>query len=184
MSFLPSDLQFGSKYPKPNPINGMGMTSSNSLLNALSRYNGNFEPYTPIATSGSSLVPGSISQQILDMPMSNPNLGGGSGVVGAIGGAKSGGGLFGGMSGMDKANMALTGLQTLGSLWGAFQSMKLANKQYKFTKNVTSTNLNNQIKSYNTTLDDKARSRGKVESQSAQQTQDYINKNKLANFKG
>lgn len=91
-----------------------------------------------------------------------------------------GGGLFAGMSGMDKANLALGGLQTIGNLWAAFQAQKLAKKQFRFTKDITETNLANQIKSYNTTLQDRARSRAAVEGQSAAQMQSYIDANSLS----
>lgn len=90
----------------------------------------------------------------------------------------AGGGLFAGMNGMDTAKLALGGLQTIGSLWGAFQSAKMAKKQFNFTKDITETNLANQIRSYNTQLEDRSRSRAVMEGQSAAQAQDYIDRNK------
>lgn len=92
-----------------------------------------------------------------------------------------GGGLFAGMSGMDKVNTVLGGLQTIGNLWGAFQQAKLAKKQYRLSRDTAQANLTNQIKSYNTALEDRARSRGMVEGQSAAQTQAYVDQNKLQN---
>lgn len=85
-----------------------------------------------------------------------------------------------GSSFTDKAGLALTGLQTLGNLWGAFQMRNLAKKQFNFTKDITETNLANQIKSYNTALADRSRSRGAMEGQSAQQQQAYIDQNSLS----
>ena len=87
---------------------------------------------------------------------------------------------FGATSFADKANLALSGLQTLGNLWGAFQSMKLAKKQFKFTKDFAETNLANQIKSYNTQIADRARSRGVMEGQTPGQVSQYISANALA----
>lgn len=78
------------------------------------------------------------------------------------------------------AQMGLQGLNTLGGLWGAFQAQKLAREQFDFTKNTTNTNLNNSIKSYNTALEDRARSRGFTEGQSTGQTQSYIDNNRLS----
>lgn len=76
--------------------------------------------------------------------------------------------------------LGLSGLTSLGNLWGAFQSNKLANNQFDYTKQITNTNLANQIKSYNTSLSDKATARASMEGWSDSQTQDYIDKNKLS----
>jgi len=76
--------------------------------------------------------------------------------------------------------MGLSGLSTLGNLWGAWQSNRLARDQLNFTKGVTNTNLNNSIQSYNTALEDRARSRAAMEQQTPQQMQDYIDRNRLS----
>ena len=55
----------------------------------------------------------------------------------------------------DTLKMGLSGLNTLGNLWGAWQSNKLARDQLNFTKDVTNTNLNNSIKSYNDQISDR-----------------------------
>ena len=92
-------------------------------------------------------------------------------------------GLFG-IEGLGKnmgtLNLALGGLQTLGGLWGAYQAQKLAKAQFNYTKDVTEANLANNIKSFNTALEDRARSRAVVEGQSQQQTDDYIARNRLS----
>lgn len=75
--------------------------------------------------------------------------------------------------------MGLSGIGTLGNLWGAWQSNRLARDQLNFIKNVTNTNLNNQIQSYNTALEDRARARGAMEGQTTAETQAYIDKNRL-----
>lgn len=75
--------------------------------------------------------------------------------------------------------LGLSGLNTLGNLWGAWQSNKLARDQLNFTKDVTNTNLNNSIQSYNTSLEDRARARAAMEGQSNAEAQAYIDKNRL-----
>lgn len=91
------------------------------------------------------------------------------------------GGLGGGLGfNMDTAQLGLSGLSAIGNFWNAFQAQKLAKKQFEFTKDITNTNLGNQIKSYNTNLSDRARSRGFVEGQSQDQISQYIDKNSLS----
>ena len=77
------------------------------------------------------------------------------------------------------AQLGLTGLSTLGNLWGSFQSTKLAKDSFNFQKGMAEKNYANQIKSYNTALTERATSRGFVQGDSADTTQQYINNNKL-----
>lgn len=77
-------------------------------------------------------------------------------------------------------SMGLQGLSAIGNAWGAWQSHKLAKDQLNFTKMITNTNLNNQIKSYNTALEDRSRSRAAVEGQTSAEAQAYVDKNKLS----
>ncbi|ANJ65301.1 putative structural protein [Erwinia phage vB_EamP_Rexella] len=94
------------------------------------------------------------------------------------------GGMSGGAQGLGlnlpTAQLGLSGLASIGNLWGAFQSNKLANSQFNYAKQVSDTNLANQMKSYNTALSDRATSRASVEGWDDAQTQDYINKNSLS----
>lgn len=75
--------------------------------------------------------------------------------------------------------MALSGLASLGSLYGSLQSNKLAKEQFKFTKDFANTNLNNQIKSYNTTLSDKIHSRSVMDGTGPAAAEAYLDKNRL-----
>ena len=77
------------------------------------------------------------------------------------------------------AQLGLNGLGTLGELWGSFQSNKLARDSLNFQKDFAQKNLANSIKSYNTALTDRATSRGFVQGDSKDTTQQYINDNKL-----
>ena len=77
------------------------------------------------------------------------------------------------------AQLGLTGLSTLGNLWGSFQSNKLAKDSFNFQKGMAEKNYANQIMSYNTALTDRATTRGFVQGDSTETTQQYINDNKL-----
>lgn len=76
--------------------------------------------------------------------------------------------------------MGLSGINTLGNLWGAFQANKLARDQLDFTKKITNTNLNNSVQSYNTALTDRAQARGFTEGKSDEEIQNYITTNRLS----
>lgn len=95
----------------------------------------------------------------------------------------AGGGLFSGMTGMDKINAGLGGLQTLAGLWSAWQAMKMSKKQFGFTKDMMKANLGNQVKSYNTALTDRITSRAHMQGMSAAEANAYLNTHKL-NTKG
>lgn len=81
----------------------------------------------------------------------------------------------------DTANLALAGLSTIGNLWAAFQAQKLAKKQFNYTKQVTDTNLANQIKTYNTALSDRAGNRAVVYGDQGY-AQKYIDANSLTKY--
>lgn len=76
--------------------------------------------------------------------------------------------------------LALGGLSALAGIWGSMNQNKLAKDQFKFQKDVTNTNLNNQIKSYNTALEDRMNARGAVEGRSADFTADEIARRRLS----
>jgi hypothetical protein len=78
------------------------------------------------------------------------------------------------------AQLALGGLETIGSLWNAWQANKLAKAQFNFQKNFANANLSNQIQNYNTTLEDRSRSRAFTEGQDPATAQAYIDHNRLA----
>lgn len=113
---------------------------------------------------------------ILDMSGMAPM--GGVDITKALG-AKPAGGL--GLN-MDTAGLALSGLGTIGNLWAAFQSQKLAKEQFKYTKGVTETNLTNSIKNYNTQLTDRANNRAIVEGRTPDQTKAYIDANSFTRY--
>lgn len=70
-------------------------------------------------------------------------------------------------------------LGSLGNIFNAFQANKMAKKSFDFTKKYAETNLANSIKSYNTSLTDRARSRGVAEGQSQSEIDNYVSTNRL-----
>lgn len=117
-------------------------------------------------------------------PQGAPNAGGVGGIgsiPGTPGSTGPGGasGFFGDMDFADTAGLALSGLQTLGGLWAAFNANKLAKRQFNFTKDITERNLANQTQSYNTSIADRGRTRAAVENQGQAYADDYIRRNSL-----
>ena len=77
------------------------------------------------------------------------------------------------------ANLALGGIGTLGDLWAAFNTQKLAKEQFQYQKGITDTNLANQIQSYNTSLVDRINARSFMQGDSQATTDQYIAENSL-----
>lgn len=75
--------------------------------------------------------------------------------------------------------LALSGLGSLAGLWQAGQQNKMAKEQFSFQKNMANTNLNNQMKSYNTALEDRMNTRGAMEGRDAAYTASEIDRRKL-----
>lgn len=98
-------------------------------------------------------------------------------------GTSGGGGIFGGMNGLEIGQLGLSGLQTLGSLWGAWQSSKIAKKQLRLSEKFGMANLANQISSYNTSLEDRIRSRAATEGRDASYAENYLAEHKLKEVK-
>lgn len=76
--------------------------------------------------------------------------------------------------------LALSGLGAIGNAYSAWNASNLAKKQFDFTSGLARTNLANQVKSYNTALSDKARSRGAAEGQSQAQVDQYVASNRMS----
>ena len=91
----------------------------------------------------------------------------------------SGGNGFMNFLGSDGFKNGLGAAQTAAGLWNAYNSNKLAKQQFRFTKNFANANLANQTQSYNTALNDRARTRGFMEGQSQSQIDQYIANNRL-----
>jgi hypothetical protein len=142
---------------------------------------------TAASSSPGSMSGGSTSGGLNYFPPA-PNMN--SGLASVIGTGKPGGlGDVGGIGNsghgfnIGTAQLALGGLQTIGALWNAWQANKLAKQQFNFQKDFANANLANQIKSYNTALEDRSRSRAFTEGQDAATAQAYVDHNRLADRK-
>lgn len=78
------------------------------------------------------------------------------------------------------AGAALGGLNAIGGFLQGNKAMKLAKDQFKFQKDLANTNLNNSIKSYNTSLEDRLTARGAQQGDDPALTQERIDRNRLS----
>jgi hypothetical protein len=102
----------------------------------------------PVSFSAADTQPLALPQIDLD-PIKLPDLSGGKGGFG-----------------IEEGKLALGGLQTLGQLYAAWQSAKLANKSYKQNKKMSEANYAMQMKGWNEALDGRNRTREIVEGSS------------------
>jgi len=75
--------------------------------------------------------------------------------------------------------MMASGLQSLGSIWNAYQQNKMAKASFGLQKEAYETNMGHQVKSYNTQLEDRARARYITEGKSEEEINAYVEKNRL-----
>lgn len=78
-----------------------------------------------------------------------------------------------------KLGLGVQGLSTVAGLVMGLKQLGLANKQFNFQKQFATTNLANQVKSYNTALSDRLRSRAVMESGSTAGSDQAIAANSL-----
>lgn len=79
---------------------------------------------------------------------------------------------------MGSAQLGLGLLGGAANAFSAFQANTLANKQFGLARDLATTNLTNSIKSYNTRLEDTARSRASAEG-TAFNAGEYVDRNRL-----
>lgn len=97
---------------------------------------------------------------------------------------QAGGGMFGDMNGLQIGQLGLQGLGTLGNLWNSWQAQKLAKKQFNFQKDFSMANYANQVSSYNTQLEDRARARGVMEGRPESYADEYVAEHRLSDTVG
>lgn len=87
----------------------------------------------------------------------------------------------GGLGGLNLQGLSslLSGVSSLGSLYGAYQQNKLAKDTLKFNKQAYATNLADNRQTYNTSLEDRIRSRYHTEGRSSAAADEYLSTNKL-----
>ena len=102
----------------------------------------------------------------------------GKGLGGGLGGADDNGFAFN----IPTGKLVLGGLDSIGKLWAGFQGAKLAKKSFEHTRDITNANLNNQISSYNTALEDRARARfiGEGRGENSAAEREYVERNRLS----
>lgn len=71
------------------------------------------------------------------------------------------------------------GLGSLGQIYAAFKGLRLAEDQFKFQKDAWKTDLANQTKTYNTSLEDRVRARYAQENKTSSAADTYIDQHKL-----
>ena len=83
---------------------------------------------------------------------------------------------------VETLGLGIQGLAAIGGLYNASKYNKLAKEQFNFAKEVTNTNLNNQIKTFNTTMEDRARARARLDGREDTEayTKDYMDKNRIS----
>lgn len=87
--------------------------------------------------------------------------------------------LFGKIGGLEGLGSIANVLGAFGGIYGGLQGVSMARKQLDLSKRAFETNLANQTQSYNTTLEDKIRSRYATEGKSESAADAYLKKHSL-----
>lgn len=155
-------------YPTSNQIQGFGAPQTSIQPPQLP---------SPVANMGGSFQGMPTGQDVSGIGVMNGQQLG-QGYVGA-----GGGGMFSAnsnfMQNVGGWQGIASGIQTIGNLYMAYQQNKLAKDSLNFQKDSFNKNLANQTQSYNTSLEDKIRSRYVTEGRSSDEADDYLEKNRL-----
>jgi hypothetical protein len=80
---------------------------------------------------------------------------------------------------LSKLNSAISGINTLGQLYGAYQAQKLGNKQFAFQKALTERNLANSSLDYNTRLENKMAQKAALDGVTPEAQEAYLNSHRV-----
>lgn len=164
--------------------------------------NSGFNQQTPFSSLGSfgAIQPPAPGAPVLPPNLLGMNLGGGmpsseldsntlSELFSTFGNINFGGGVGGGkkedsnwfqdIGGLAGLGSIAQGLASLGQAYSAMQGVGLAKDQMKFTRQAFEKNLQNAERSYNTSLEDRIRSRYHTEGRDDSAVQSYLNKHSL-----
>lgn len=145
------------------------MLTLQDITNQLSRFfTGGVDQGNGVTTYGASSSIPDFSNSTNTTGVSVPQVGSGANLDSGLG------------MNIGTGNLALSGLQALNGLIQGNKALNLAQDQFKFTKNITNTNLNNQIKSYNTALSDRLTSRAVAQGMSDDDRDRLIAANSLS----
>lgn len=134
----------------------------------------------PIATPAvapSVMAPASVSAPNMDMTGYDPWKG-----LNMSGNGQPGSSGWFGIDGLgknpDTLKLGIGTIGTVAGLWNGLQQNKLARQSFQYQKGIWDTNLANQIRAYNMSIDDKFRSRAVVEGMSDAERDAAIERNK------
>lgn len=105
-------------------------------------------------------------------------LGASTGKVGALG-TEANGGLLSGIGGLEGLSSILQGIGSIGGIVQSMRALNLAKEQLAFQREAYNTNLGNQTKTYNTSLEDRVRSRYVAEGRSTADADSYLANHQL-----
>lgn len=94
--------------------------------------------------------------------------------------AQGGGGLGNWFKDANNLNAAFSGISALTSAYLGFQQLRNAKDSLRFQKEAFNTNMNNSIKSYNTSLEDRIRGRTSDYEGKESDVQSYLDRNRLS----
>lgn len=165
----------GLQYSAPNGGVGQGMSLDPATGGPVSGGNLNYSPAMAAPPAGGFAAP--------SIPSATMSTSGSAPVIPGTGDTEKPGvfGKFLGGDGFDLGDVGqMVGIAgDIGKIWNAFQTNKLAKKEFEFQKQAYQTNLTNSISSYNLALTDRMTARYAQNNKSQEEANAYIEQNKL-----